>query len=74
MDPVNGRKELALISHELIEGTDAAAGANDRDQIAGRYLFVGEFPQGVAHAHRTFGGKAQVIHDDRYRPGLATAE
>jgi hypothetical protein len=60
----------AFVRRELLKRADAAAGAQDRDEIPRPDLFVHELRQRVAGTCHALEREAEVIDHDRHDAGI----
>jgi hypothetical protein len=57
----------SLIGGELLQRSQAGAGTDNGNQIAGTHLFVEEIPDCVADERNALAGQSEVIHHQRQR-------
>jgi hypothetical protein len=62
------RVKLPFVRSELLQSADAAAGANDGDQIAGLHLLVNKLFQGSTDLVSALKRKTQIVNHQGNRP------
>ena len=60
----DGGIEHSFVRRELLQGANAAAGANDRHEITRLHLFIDKLFQGAPHKVSTFKRQPEIVNND----------
>ena len=72
-DAIDGGMQQAAIGCELLQRADAAGGAEDGDEIAGRELRVDVVREHLPHVGGALARQAEIVDDDGHDPAGALA-